>query len=453
MYEGLPMMQQTVEFAVSTNVIRQTIDRHKEWIESQLGAPLSEAVILKVDCCLTQAAIDPIVQCSNENDCDAELVRRLRAELSSVEIPPNSTPFITLLHGRTNDPHAPNSSERRKKYALDWADLPVALHFNNIDSPIVAMNISYHPGTDSPLETSDKLLIIRRKCTQAVVNLLENLSISDRVPRLHVGSSLPQRITPCSWNDLVLDPTIVDFLKSDFESFFDREEWFRKMRLPFRRGYLLHGPPGCGKSTAIRAMMTSRSLSAHTLRFFDQHVDDSDLDDLFQRAVRTRPSLILLEDLDRAFPRTVEKRSNVSLQQLLNSLDGVASGEGIVVVATANEPTILDPAILRRPGRFDRVVYFPNPDLELRTIYFRRMNPATSAKSLDKIATESEGFSFAQLRESYIMAGQHAFEHKAEITGEGILLAIRSLRQCQLLSSQKTNTAGFRTTTRIEVGT
>ena len=264
------------------------------------------------------------------------------------------------------------------------------------------------------------------------------------MPRLHTGCSLPQRISPCSWDDLVLDSTIIDLLKNDFESFFDREGWFRERRLPFRRGYLLHGPPGCGKSTAIRAMMTSRSLSAHTLRLFDPNVDDSDLDDLFQRAVRNRPSMILLEDLDRAFPRTGGGPSKVSLQQLLNSLDGVASGEGVVVVATANEPTILDPAILRRPGRFDRVVHFPNPDFELRKTYFRRMNACTSDPSLAEAARESEGFSFAQLREAYIMGGQRAFEQKAEITGEDILLAIGSLRHCQLLSSQKSNSAGFR---------
>jgi SpoVK/Ycf46/Vps4 family AAA+-type ATPase len=84
---------------------------------------------------------------------------------------------------------------------------------------------------------------------------------------------------------------------------------------------------------------------------------------------------VLLEDLDRAFPNPGEMRSSISVQPLLNCLDGVATGEGIIVVATANEPAILDPAILRRPGRFDRVVHFPNPTPELRREYFRRMNP------------------------------------------------------------------------------
>ncbi|HVJ06961.1 MAG TPA: AAA family ATPase [Acidisarcina sp.] len=439
------MTHETLEFAVSPNVIRHSIDRHKDWIESQLGVFMADAVILKIDQqCLTQAAIDPIIQRSNENACDATMVQRLRSRLSSVEIPSYSAPLITLHRGNVDELQTLSSSNRRKKYALDWFDLPVAVHVRGLDSPIIAMNISYHSGFQSALESTDRLLIVRRTSTQAVVTLLEDLAVSDRVPRLHTGCSLPQRISPCSWDDLVLDATIVDLLKNDFESFFDREGWFRERRLPFRRGYLLHGPPGCGKSTAIRAMMTSRSLSAYTLRLFDPNVDDSDLDDLFQCAIRNRPSMILLEDLDRAFPRTGGGRSKLSLQQLLNSLDGVASGEGVVVVATANEPTILDPAILRRPGRFDRVVHFPNPDFELRKTYFVRMRPTTSSGFLDEIAKESEGFSFAQLRETYIVAGQHAFERESEITGEDILRGIRSLRKSLIVGSQKANPAGFR---------
>jgi hypothetical protein len=85
--------------------------------------------------------------------------------------------------------------------------------------------------------------------------------------------------------------------------------------------------------------------------------------------------MIVLEDLDRAFPKTGETKSRVSLQQFLNCLDGVGTGEGIIVVATANESSILD-AILRRPGRFDRVIHFADPDFESRQSYFRRMHPA-----------------------------------------------------------------------------
>jgi len=109
----------------------------------------------------------------------------------------------------------------------------------------------------------------------------------------------------------------------------------------------------------------------------------------------------LLEDLDRAFPtegkRTQERA--VNFQTLLNYLDGVGSQDGVIVVATANDPTCLDPAILKRPGRFDRVVQFRNPDADLRRQYYQRLNLTLAGERFEISIEQTEGFSFAQLRE------------------------------------------------------
>ena len=107
-----------------------------------------------------------------------------------------------------------------------------------------------------------------------------------------------------------------------------------------------------------------------------------------------------------AFPnyQTTQVRSNISLAQLLNCLDGLATEDGLVVVATANDPVALDPAILKRPGRFDRVVAFPNPNPALRTKYLRKLNPNIGLEDLNGAVADCDGFSFAQLREAYILA-------------------------------------------------
>jgi transitional endoplasmic reticulum ATPase len=98
---------------------------------------------------------------------------------------------------------------------------------------------------------------------------------------------------------------------------------------------------------------------------------------MFENAALHAPSLVILEDLDRCFPtegkRTQERM--ISFQTLLNCLDGVGSQDGVIVVATANDPTCLDAAILKRPGRFDRVVQFRNPEADLRREYYRRLSP------------------------------------------------------------------------------
>jgi transitional endoplasmic reticulum ATPase len=119
---------------------------------------------------------------------------------------------------------------------------------------------------------------------------------------------------------------------------------------------------------------------------------------LFEKASENTPALIILEDLDRAFPtegkRTQER--TVSFQTLLNCLDGVGTQDGVIVVATANDPTCLDAAILKRPGRFDRVVQFRNPDRDLRREYYQRLSPVLTGDQFDIAIEQTEGFSFAQ---------------------------------------------------------
>jgi ATP-dependent 26S proteasome regulatory subunit len=293
-------------------------------------------------------------------------------------------------------------------------------------------------------------VIARRDCTNQIIRLIEDLDCRDSRARLHTHNGSIRTIAHCGWDDLVLDPTAASLLRDDFESFWERESWFREKRIPFPRGYLLHGPPGNGKTTAVRAMMCSKGLSAFTMRLFDERTSDGDLDELFDAAQKERPAMVLLEDLDRAFPRTGESTTNVSLQYLLNCLDGVATGEGIVVVATANQPSLLDPAILRRPGRFDRVVHFPNPACELRRAYFLHMNSEFSSAEIDQPTAESEGFSFAQLREAYVLTAQAAFQRNDDIRADDLLSGIRALRQSVMLGSSRSDEAGFRVNSNIE---
>ena len=147
---------------------------------------------------------------------------------------------------------------------------------------------------------------------------------------------------------------------------------------------------------------------------------------MFENAAMNAPALVILEDIDRCFPsegkRTQER--TVSFQTLLNCLDGLGSQDGVIVAATANDPLCLDAAILKRPGRFDRVVQFRNPDADLRREYYRRLSPILVGERFEAAIRQTEGFSFAQLRETYIMGAQSAFEHGREIRVEDVIEAI-----------------------------
>jgi hypothetical protein len=443
----------TNEFAARPALIRHAIGPHTEWIEKTLSVPLSQAVIVECDRSLVDAAIPHLLGSVAYRDSQEDPLRALTSLVESVELPPSYAPlFQAGAASRTIDlEEVLGGVESRHSYSLKWDDGPVAFHVRGIPSPLIAVPVAYHAGTSTACENVAQVLIFRREASAQVLSLLERLSKPNGEPRLHTHNGLPQRILQCDWDQLVLDPSIAHLLKNDFQSFFRREPWFRKMRLPFRRGYLLHGPPGNGKSTAIRAMLTSAGLDAYAIRLFDSRTDDEDLERLFERVVNHAPGVILFEDIDRAFPRTGESKCKVSLQQLLNCLDGVATGEGIVTVATENDPAALDPAILKRPGRFDRAVHFPNPSDALRREYFCRMHQQFVDTDLNAVVTDSDGFSFAQLREAYIMAGQLAFEGNREICLIDLTAGVRSLRETSQLSSTRNTRAGFVSSSRMEL--
>ena len=243
----------------------------------------------------------------------------------------------------------------------------------------------------------------------------------------------------------MLSETVVNLIRNDFEIFLERESWFRKRRLPFRRGYLFHGPPGNGKTSVIRAMLNSGKLDGHSVALFCEKTDDYHLERMFQIAASNAPSLIVLEDIDRAFPQASSQLAptKVSLSHLLNCLDGLGTQEGVIVVATANNPTVLDPAILGRPGRFDRIVEFPVPDCRLRATYLGKFIPNLAEEEVRHFADCSEGFSFAQLREVYILSGQNAYDKKREITSRDLTQAIDSLRVGTAGATELRRAAGF----------
>jgi ATP-dependent 26S proteasome regulatory subunit len=137
-----------------------------------------------------------------------------------------------------------------------------------------------------------------------------------------------------------------------------------------------------------------------------------------------------MEDLDRHFSHTSmpDRLHRITMAKLLNCLDGISTAEGVIVIATANDPSKLDPAILSRPGRFDRVMELKRPSADLRNTYIQRhLNGNCDARVLERMIQLSDGFSFAQLRETYILAGQLAYDRSGVVTETEMLESIEQL--------------------------
>jgi mitochondrial chaperone BCS1 len=176
-------------------------------------------------------------------------------------------------------------------------------------------------------------------------------------------------------DSVILANGMMDELVRDTSQFLQRRDWYIDRGIPYRRGYLLHGPPGTGKSSAVVAVASAFQMDIAMLSLGDSTMDDNSISELFSSIPAN--SIVLMEDIDCAFIERKEgddKRSKVTFSGLLNAIDGVAAGEGRILFATTNHIQRLDPALIR-PGRIDRKLYVGHATSEQAARLYRRFFP------------------------------------------------------------------------------
>ena len=168
----------------------------------------------------------------------------------------------------------------------------------------------------------------------------------------------PRRKRPME--SVILDRGIKERIVADVKHFLSSANWYFDRGIPYRRGYLLHGPPGSGKSSFIQALAGELDYNIAILNLSERGLTDDRLNYLL--SIIPRRTLVLLEDADAAFNnRRIQndddgyRGANVTFSGLLNALDGVASAEERVLFLTTNHVERLDSALVR-PGRVDMTV-------------------------------------------------------------------------------------------------
>ncbi len=201
---------------------------------------------------------------------------------------------------------------------------------------------------------------------------------------------------------------------------------FRRMGITPPRGILLYGPPGTGKTLLAKAVATESEANFISIKgpeVMSKWVGESEkaIRQIFKKAKQVAPCVVFLDEIDALTPRrgAVMGDSGVSerlVNQLLTSLDGLETMEGVVTIGATNRPDMLDPALLR-PGRFDRLVMIPVPDeearLEILGVHTRNMPLDTDVK-LEELATELEGYVGADLAALCREAAMHALRENRD---------------------------------------
>ena len=221
------------------------------------------------------------------------------------------------------------------------------------------------------------------------------------------------------WDDVGGLDDVKQHLKEAVEWPLKTPEIFSKLGIKPPKGILLYGPPGCGKTLLARAVATESEANFISIKgpeVFSKWVGESEkaIREVFRKARIAAPAVVFLDEMDSLTPRRGMRMSDSGvservISQLLTEMDGILSLQDIVVIAATNRPDMVDSAVLR-PGRFDRLIYVPEPDeksrLQIFKIYTKEM-PLAQDVNLNQMASLTKYYSGADIESLCREAAMH----------------------------------------------
>lgn len=249
---------------------------------------------------------------------------------------------------------------------------------------------------------------------------------------------------PHAFDSLFLPDSLFLDIKEDIEAFLQSRRMYKEdLNLAWKRGYMLIGPPGNGKTLLIRKICEYYGLEHFDIKAALTQDGSLNMDQAMEGTVdmhlypdENRPKVCVLEDIDKftAFQGGEADGKDfaaVSLHSLLKGLDGVDQYDGVILIATSNFPDVLHEALVGRPGRFDKIyeVEKPLPEAILRFLNYYKIS--VKGGSLDHVADQLKGSSMAFVAE-FVKSAKMKYKRN-EITPEEVKVLIDAIKQHQKL--------------------
>jgi len=332
-----------------------------------------------------------------------------------------------LRNGFSGVEHAASLFDLVETSVFDYASIADPKRGGRAIRPAVRNNLFVYPDYSVALARVPRVTqhglgcedLIFSKSDDGLVRFLKDMRarlLAD--PKIAVFTDTPdgleQTREPAAYSvgrsEVFLEEKLKTQIYRSIDEFFSKDRaFFQSYGIPYKRGILLYGKPGNGKTTLVKSISSTTNAPIAYWQI-TEHTGSGSIKEIFDTAARMAPMVLVIEDID-SMPAGCRS-------YFLNTLDGATSKEGIYLIGTTNYPEKIDPALMNRAGRFDRAYEVKSPDEALRRAYLVHIGMPRLAdeETIARAARGTEGFTLAQLSELYASAAlQMHYEQETDL--------------------------------------